>query len=215
MRAYGGGRFFAIGTLRLGIFGGTFDPPHVGHLLVAIDAYEALSLDRLLVIPAAAQPLKGGDPAVAGAEHRLEMVRLAFGGDPRFEVNETEIGRPGLSYTVDTLEELASQRSGDELVLILGRDAIARFDRWRRPERILQLARLAVLERTGIEGSQAAEKDSYEGVIERTGATMVTTRRVDVSATEIRRRVRDGLSVRGFVAESVERYISTEKLYMA
>ncbi|HEY8164478.1 MAG TPA: nicotinate-nucleotide adenylyltransferase [Gemmatimonadaceae bacterium] len=196
--------------MRLGIFGGTFDPPHVGHLLVAIDAYEALSLDRMLVIPAAAQPLKGASPAVASAEHRLEMVRRAFRDDSRFEVSDTEIERRGLSYTVDTLEEIAAQRQGDELTLLLGRDAISSFDRWKSPDRILQLARLAVIERAGM---KKEERDAYEGVIERTGATMVTTRRVDVSSTEIRRRLKEGLSIRGFVVDSVDAYIAAEKLY--
>jgi nicotinate-nucleotide adenylyltransferase len=200
--------------LRLGIFGGTFDPPHVGHLLVAIDAFEALSLDRILVIPAAAQPLKGAAPAVATAEQRLEMTRLTFADDSRFEISETEITRSGLSYTVDTLELLADERKHDELVLLLGRDAIALFDRWKHPKRILELARLAVLDRADA-GAADAVIHTYKDVIDRADATVVTTRRVDVSSTEIRHRVRDGLSVKGFVVESVERYIAAEKLYMS
>lgn len=200
--------------MRLGIFGGTFDPPHVGHLLVAIDAYEALSLDRMLVIPAAAQPLKDVAPAVANPEERLEMTRRTFADDSRFEISEAEIRRPGLSYTVDTLELLADERKHDELVLLLGRDAIALFDRWKRPERILELARLAVLDRADARASETVI-DRFREVIGRTKATVVTTRRVDVSATEIRQRLRDGLSIKGFVVESVERYIAAEKLYMS
>jgi nicotinate-nucleotide adenylyltransferase len=198
--------------LRLGIFGGTFDPPHVGHLLVATDAYETLSLERILVVPAAVQPLKGGTPAVATPEQRLEMTRLTFAGDGRFEVSETEIRRSGLSYTVDTLEILADERKHDDLVLLLGRDAIALFDRWKRPERILELARLAVLDRADTAVSDAV-MTKYNDVLARTGATAVTTRRIDVSSTEIRRRISDGLSVRGFVVASVESYITAEKLY--
>lgn len=200
--------------MRLGIFGGTFDPPHVGHLLVAIDAYEALSLDRMLVIPAAAQPLKDVAPAVANPEERLEMTRRTFADDSRFEISEAEIRRPGLSYTVDTLELLADERKHDELVLLLGRDAIALFDRWKRPERILELARLAVLDRADARASETVI-DRFREVIGRTKATVVTTRRVDVSATEIRQRLRDGLSIKGFVVESVEQYIAAEKLYMS
>jgi nicotinate-nucleotide adenylyltransferase len=198
--------------LRLGIFGGTFDPPHIGHLLVAVDALESLSLDRMLVIPAAAQPLKTTTPTLATPQHRLEMTRLTFAGDPRFEVSETEIARPGLSYTVDTLEQLADERRHDELVLLLGRDAIGLFDRWKRPERILELARLAVLERADTEVS-AAVANRYRDVVTRTGATVVTTRRVDVSSTEIRHRLREGLSVNGFVVEQVEQYITENELY--
>lgn len=198
--------------MRLGIFGGTFDPPHVGHLLVATDAYETLSLERILVVPAAVQPLKGGTAAVATPEQRLEMTRRTFAGDGRFEVSETEISRSGLSYTVDTLEILADERKHDDLVLLLGRDAIALFDRWKRPERILELARLAVLDRADTAVSDAV-MTKYNGVLARTGATAVTTRRIDVSSTEIRRRIRDGLSVRGFVVASVESYITAEKLY--
>ena len=189
--------------LRIGVLGGTFDPPHVGHLLAAVDAFEALSLDRLIFVPAAMQPLKTGAPARASAEARLEMVRRAVGDDPRFEVSDTEIARGGLSYTVDTLEALARQRPGAELVFILGMDALSSFDKWKSPNRILELASLAVLARSGDHGSSA----------DLSGVTVVGTRRMDVSSSEIRQRIADGKSIRGFVAESVEAYISSENLY--
>lgn len=198
--------------MRLGIFGGSFDPPHIGHLLVATDACEALGLDRILVVPAATQPLKGGAPAVATPEQRLEMTRRTFADDTRFEVSEAEIRRSGLSYTVDTLETVADERKHDDLVLLLGRDAIALFDQWKRPERILELASLAVLDRADTAVPESVMTRCND-VINRSGAKTVTTRRVDVSSTEIRRRVRGGLSVRGFVVESVETYITDEKLY--
>jgi nicotinate-nucleotide adenylyltransferase len=191
--------------LRLGVLGGTFDPPHVGHFLAAVDAYEALSLDRLIIVPAAAQPLKTGSPAVASPTDRLEMVRRAVGDDPRFEVSEVEIVRGGLSYTVDTLEALAAEWPGAELFLIVGMDALATFGRWKSPERIRELASLAVLAR-GDDGEEATR-----GTL--AGVTRVNTRRVDVSSSEIRRRIRDGNPIRGFVAESVERYISAGNLY--
>jgi nicotinate-nucleotide adenylyltransferase len=191
--------------LRLGILGGTFDPPHVGHLLAAVDAFEALLLDKLIVVPAGAQPLKTGAPAVAPASDRLEMVRRAVGDDPRFEVSEVEIERGGLSYTVDTLETLAARWPGSALVLILGPDALATFERWKSPARIRELASLAVLARG--DAGNAAEGASAGGAIR------VSTRRIDVSSTEIRRRLREGKSIKGFVAESVERYISAAKLY--
>ena len=186
--------------MRLGVFGGSFNPPHVGHFLIASDAFEALGLDKLLIVPAAANPLKGEDSAALPA-HRLRMAEMTFAGDPRFEVSSMEIKRGGLSYTVDTLEALASQYAGAELVLLLGMDAIRTIEKWKRPDRIRELARLAVLTRGG------------ETVPLSRGVEAVTTRRIDVSSTEIRGRVAAGLPIKGFVIESVEKFISTAKLY--
>ena len=187
--------------LRLGVLGGSFNPPHIGHLIIASDAFEALELDKLVVIPAAANPLKGIDDSAPRPEQRLEMTRLAFGNDPRFEVSAMEIERGGLSYMVDTLEALAAERPGAELVLLLGADAVESFDRWRRPDRIRELAKLVALTRGG-------KPQSLPNDVER-----VTTRRIDVSSTEIRARLAAGKPVTGFVAESVERFISAAKLY--
>jgi nicotinate-nucleotide adenylyltransferase len=186
--------------LRLGVFGGSFNPPHVGHYLIASDAFEALELDKLLIVPAAANPLKGLDPA-ASAGDRLKMVELAFEGDSRFEVSSMEIQRGGLSYTVDTLEALAEQHPGAELVLLIGMDALRTIDRWKQPHRIRELATLAVLSR------------GEDGVPLPDGIEAVTTRRIDVSSTEIRARIAEGRSIKGFVAASVEKFISTAKLY--
>lgn len=190
--------------MRIGVLGGTFDPPHVGHFLAAVDAFEKLLLDELIFVPAATQPLKTGAPALASAKDRLEMVRRAVGDDTRFEVSEAEIARGGLSYTVETLEALARERPGAELVFILGMDALSSFDQWKSPDRILELASLAVLARSGDHGVSA---DVGGGV------TVVGTRRIDVSSSEIRQRIAEGKSIRGFVAESVEAYISAENLY--
>ena len=153
-----------------------------------------------MIIPAAANPLKGRDSAAA-APDRLRMAEMTFAGDPRFEVSSMEIERGGLSYTVDTLEALAAQHGGVELVLLLGMDAIRTMEKWKRPERIRELARLAVLTRGG------------EPVPLPEGVEAVTTRRIDVSSTEIRSRIAAGLSVKGFVFDSVEKFISTSKLY--
>ena len=190
--------------MRIGVLGGSFNPPHIGHLIVASDACEALSLDLLLIVPANANPLKGMNAGGATAEQRLEMVRLAFAGDSRFEVSSMEMERGGLSYTVDTLEALQAQHQGAELVLLMGIDALRTIDRWKRPERIREIAQLAVLER--------GENDDHAVP---PGVTVVTTRRIDVSASEIRDRVAAGRSIKGFVAESVERYISAAELYKA
>ena len=188
--------------MRIGVFGGTFDPPHVGHLLLAADAFDALKLDKLIFVPAAAQPFKVETPAVAAAEDRLEMVLLAVGKDKRYAVEDTEIRREGLSYTVDTLEELARKNPRAELFLLIGQDTLAGFSGWKKPERIKELATLAMMERAG-----SAEEAAPAGVM------AISTRRVDVSSTEIRARLTAGKSIRGFVPDAVERFIAARGLY--
>ena len=191
--------------MRIGVLGGTFDPPHVGHLLLASDAREALRLDNLIFIPAATQPFKMHAPPIASPQDRLEMVRLAVADDANYTVDDTEIARKGLSYTVDTLEHLSKRHPGAELFLLLGEDALAGVPQWRNPERIRELATLAVMRRSGREGSPVATIAA--------GVTEVSTRRVDVSSTEIRDRLRAGKSIKGFVPESVERFIDARGLY--
>ncbi len=193
--------------MRIGVFGGTFDPPHIGHLILAADACDALRLDRLIFVPAAAQPFKVETPAVASPADRLEMVRLAVGDDPRYAVEDTEIRREGLSYMVDTLEEIARQNGAAELFLLIGRDTLSGFSGWKQPERIGQLATLAVIERQGPGSSGDEGRAAAKGVVE------ISTRRVDVSSTEIRERLASGKSVRGFVSEPVERFIIARGLY--
>lgn len=191
--------------VRIGVFGGTFDPPHVGHLLLASDARESLRLDRLIFIPTGAQPLKVETPPIASAQDRLEMLRLAVADDASYLVDDTEINRKGLSYTVDTLDHLKEMNPGAQLFLLLGQDALATFEKWRNPERIRELATLAVMRRTGV--TAARVEIAAEGVVS------VSTRRVDVSSTEIRERLRTKKSIKGFVPESVERFIEARGLY--
>jgi nicotinate-nucleotide adenylyltransferase len=190
--------------VRIGVFGGTFDPPHIGHLILAADACDALRLDRLIFVPAAAQPFKADTPAVASDSNRLAMVRLATEGEPRYAVDDTEIRRGGLSYTVDTLEEIARKNAGAELFLLIGEDTLGGFSGWKNPERIRQLATLAMMRRA--ESSQAKMRVAK-------GVMVISTRRIDVSATEIRDRLVAGKSIRGFVAEPVERFIAARGLY--
>lgn len=199
--------------MRLGIFGGSFDPPHIGHLLAAVDAYEALSLDRLVFVPAAAQPLKLG-AAAATAQQRLDMVRLMVGDDPRFAVDPIEIARAGLSYTVETLAEFERRAPDAERFFLVGADTLGSFTRWREPEQVLRLARLVVLRR-----ATPAETPSFgeEGELPRAPAGLeplvLETRRVDVSSTEVRARVRAGQSIHGFVPDAVAAYIERARLY--
>jgi nicotinate-nucleotide adenylyltransferase len=194
--------------VRLAIFGGSFDPPHVGHLLVADDAHGQLALDRLVFVPAATQPLKAGlGGARASAEHRLAMTRLLADGDARFEVSTIEIDRAGLSFTVDTLTDFAGRYPSAERFLLLGADVLATFAQWREPTRILQLARPVILERAGDPPVRLPEW------MDAAALRRLPTRRVDVSSTEIRERARDGRSLRGFVTDAVAAYIDRHGLY--
>jgi len=209
--------------VRLGIFGGTFDPPHVGHLLAASDAIEHLTLDRLVFVPAAVQPLKAGRDTASGA-HRLAMVRLTIGADTRLQSDSVEVDRDGLSYTVDTLREFARRFPSADRYFLVGADVLASFAQWRDPQTVLDLATLAVLTRRADSGSDAsseatdverqrtsATRSLIDGLAQR--STFVPTRRIDVSSTEIRDRVRSGRSIHGFVTDAVGEYIVAHGLY--
>lgn len=202
--------------MRVGLFGGTFDPPHLGHFLAASDAFEALGLVRLVFIPAAQQPLKAPMTGASAAD-RLAMVRLMLGDDPRFVVDAIEIERAGLSYSVDTLEAFARRAPGDERFFLVGADVVPTLAKWRAPRRIAELAQLAVMTRLG--GDEPVEKAALAGAIRAvTGGDLpapilLETRRVDMSSTEIRERARSGRSLRGFVSEAVARYITERGLY--
>jgi nicotinate-nucleotide adenylyltransferase len=187
---------------RLGILGGTFDPPHVGHLLAAGSAIEHLGLDRVVLIPARRQPLKAGLEITPGA-HRLAMCHRLAECDRRISVDPVELDRGGLSFTVDTLREYRRTRPDAELFLLLGEDAAATFPQWREPEAIAALATIVVLTRDGGEAAPAAGP----------AMTRLATRRVEVSASEIRSRVRAGLPIRGLVPDGVAAYIDEQRLY--
>lgn len=191
--------------MRAGVFGGTFDPPHVGHLLVALDAADRLGLDRLVWVPAGVQPFKADQPVTA-APHRRAMVAALMGADPRFALEPMEIDRGGLSYTVDTLRTLAAREPGTSWVLCVGADAFRGFARWREPGAIAALATVAVLAREGTGADPAA-------LAAVPGAVQVPVRRVDVSSTEVRARARAGRSLHGFVTEPVAAYIAAHGLY--
>lgn len=204
--------------MRIGIFGGTFDPPHVGHLLVAQEALAVLALDRLVFVPAAQQPLKVGHGA-APAEARLEMVRRTVLGVPRISCDAIEVDRSGLSYSVDTLAEYARRFPADELFFLLGLDAARSLPSWREPRRLAELARLVLLGRGGDVGAgrEGDAEETMRQLRDVTGAApppiCVSTRRIDISSTEIRERVRTGASIRGFVTDEVARFIEASGLY--
>lgn len=188
--------------MRIGLYGGTFDPPHLGHLIVASEACGALSLDRLVFVPAAEPPHKRGSVR-APAEVRLEMVRRAVAGDERFEVDDLELRREGASYTVDTLRAYGERFPGCELHFLVGVDQIRALHTWHEPEEVMRLARLAVISRHGDDASDS------EIPAERVDVT-----RIDVSSTEIRRRVRAGESIRYLVPDAVRETIERDGLYI-
>jgi nicotinate-nucleotide adenylyltransferase len=193
-------------TGRVGLFGGSFNPPHVAHLAVAEAAAEAAGLARVLWMPAATSPFKQGDPAVVADVHRLAMTRLATEGNARFAVSDLEVRRGGVSYTVDTLRTLAEAHPGAELVLLLGGDGLADFAAWRAPEAILALARLVVYRRPGF-----SEVGVPAAVLART--TFVDAPPLDLSGTALRARLAAGRTVRYLVPDAVLAYAGAHGLY--
>ncbi len=196
------------GPRRIGVFGGTFDPPHRGHVTVAKDVAEALELDRVLWVPARVPPHKS-DTELTDPTLRREMVAAAVAADPRFAVCDVELERPGPSWTVDTLRVLRARYPGAELFLILGADQLRTFESgWREPEAILALATLAVMDRSG---ESAAELAPRLPGMER--AVHVPVTRMDVSSSQVRARVRDGEDVSSLVPPRVHDVILREALY--
>lgn len=188
---------------RLGILGGTFDPIHSGHVLLAQAVRERLSLDRVLFVPAADPPHK--EDHVASAAHRLEMVRLAIDGLDGFEVSRAELDRAGPSYTVDTVRQLGARFPDSELFLIIGADNIADLSSWHDPEGILELA-------TVVSGTRADTAGPGTGPFA-DRIQRLPTPTYDISSTDIRHRLLQGLPVRYLVPEAVERYVAQHGLY--
>jgi nicotinate-nucleotide adenylyltransferase len=199
--------------VRIGILGGTFNPPHLGHLVCAQEAYLQLRLARVMLIPARIPPHKPVDEE-PGVEHRLEMCRLAVSGDEeRFEVSDVEARRAGPSYTVDTLEELHSRKPDSELFLIVGADVAVGFPSWREPERVLSLATLAVAERPGT-GRRAVEQ-ALGQVRGGEQARFFDMPEIGISSTMLRHRARAGEPTRYLVPDAVRSYIDRHQLYGA
>lgn len=190
-------------ALRIGVFGGSFDPIHLGHLVAAEKAREHLELDQVRFVPAARQPFKV-EGHEADARHRAEMVRLAIAGNPGFLLDLREIERGGVSYTVDTLRELKAEYPSDQLFLILGADAARDLAKWREAPVLPQLAVVAVVTRPGV------SPPAVPGI-----SAIVPAPGIDISATEIREAVRLGRSIRYLVPREVEEYIAAHGLYRA
>lgn len=196
--------------MRLGLLGGTFDPPHNGHLFIARAARDQLHLDRVMFAPAGVQPLKQ-DRYVTPADQRAAMVALAMVGEPGFELSRIDLDRPGPHYTVDLLKLAAVQYPGAQWWFIVGGDSLGDFLRWRDPHRLIEMARLAVVRRSGAEPDWSALDAALPAL--RSRIDWIAAPPIDVSAHEIRRRVRAGESIEACVPPAVARYIVEKKLY--
>lgn len=188
-------------AVRIGVFGGSFDPVHLGHLIVAAEAHRALGLDQIRLIPAGRHPVKGADRP-APARDRLAMLRLAVADDPRFVVDDRELERAGPSYTIDTLRALRAECPGDSLSLLIGADAARDLADWRDAAAIPALAEVVVLTRPGV----AVPRHPPIGRVLEVPA-------VDISASLVRDRCRRGESIRYLVPDAVDRYIAERRLY--
>jgi nicotinate-nucleotide adenylyltransferase len=196
--------------LRIGVFGGAFNPPHVGHLICAQEVLLKLGLERVLFVPVGQAPHReiDHDP---GAEARLEMVELAIAGDERFAVSRVEVDREGPSYTSDTLQLFRKESPDDELFLILGGDQAAALPTWHEPEKVLESATVAAVERVGWSRSAIGIKIARLRGSDR--VRHVDTPLIQISSTGIRRRVREGRPIRYLVPTAVEEYIGSHQLY--
>ena len=185
------------GLKKIAIYGGTFDPVHHAHLILAREAIETLDLDKVILVPAAISPLKKVAP-VASGEVRLTMLQAAIKGEPKFEADECELLRPPPSFTIDTVEEIRRRECDLSIYWLIGEDNIEQLPRWHRFAELERMVRFVVLDRTGKPPSH-----TYQ----------LIHRPIDISATEIRRRVAQNESIRYLVPESVEEIIQREKLY--
>ena len=198
--------------MRFGVLGGTFDPIHLGHLLIAQEAQAQLELELVLFIPVGEPWMKEGRP-ISAAHHRLAMTRLAIADHPGFRVSAMEVARPGPSYTVETLTELnQGDGAGHDLYFLLGSDALQELPRWREPDRVRELCTLVLFGRPGHPDAALPPLGGGLGR-EQERLCRLAGPGVEISGTEIRRRVAQGLSIRYQVPQPVEAYIAAHGLY--
>jgi len=194
----------------LGILGGTFDPPHYGHLALAENARVQLRLDRVLFVPAGRQPLKSGR-AITPARHRAALVEAAIADNPAFAISRVDLDRPGPHYTVEMLALLRRERPEAEWFFLMGGDSLADFLAWRDPAGIAQQARLAVMARPGYEPDLEVLERAVPGLGRR--LVWLDAPRLDISASDLRRRARAGLPLRYLVPPVVEEYVRRHRFY--
>jgi nicotinate-nucleotide adenylyltransferase len=199
--------------MRIGIFGGTFDPIHYGHLIVAEQAREQARLDQVWFVPSARPPHKL-DSAITPFERRAEMLSLALAGqEHRFKIETIEKDRPGLSYTADTLDAFAEKHCGEEWFLILGADSVKDLPIWHEPLRITRRATILVAARPGYDVWSASELASRLGTTEKLRMQVVDVPQIDIASSDLRRRAAEGRSLLFQLPRSVEVYIREKKLY--
>lgn len=191
--------------MNLGIFGGTFNPPHVGHLIVAESVREQVSLDKIIFIPSYISPHKHKGEEHS-AVHRLEMIKRAIKGNSHFEVSAIEVENRETSYTVKTIEYMKVQHPNDELFLLIGMDNYLLLHQWKEPNRILELATLIVMNRDKF-------PTKINEIIGAKNTLFVTVPNIGISSSEIRQRVAEGKSILGYVTSDVEQYIQFHSLY--
>ena len=197
--------------MNIGILGGTFDPIHIGHLVVAEEAKTKLGFEEVLFVPAG-QPWLKLDRDITLAVHRVEMVRRAIAGNPHFRLCTLEVEHPGPSYTVDTLAMLRKQLGSEaSLFLILGRDTLAELPLWKEPKKLVQLCRLVVAPRLGSKDLKHLET-SIPGLLDK--VIQLDMPVIGISSAKIRQRIAQGLTIRYLVPEGVEKYISERKIYI-
>jgi len=199
--------------MKIGVLGGTFDPIHLGHLIVAEEARARLNLTQTLFVPAG-QPWLKTNNVISPAEHRVEMIRLAIADKPYFKLSTMEIERPGPTYTVDTIAALKGQLGpGAELYFILGWDNLIQLPQWREPSRLIKMCHLVAIPRVGY---PTPALDSLETAIPglSQSVTLLDKPWIDINASVIRQRVAHGLSISHLVPEPVERYIKKHRLYV-
>jgi nicotinate-nucleotide adenylyltransferase len=200
---------WSFSLMRLGLFGGTFDPIHLGHLILAEQCRESCGLDRVWFVVAGEPPHKRGDRTAV--MHRLEMARIATAGHSSFLVSEIEATRPGPHYSVETLESVGRERPSDELFFLIGADSLNDLPTWREPGRIARMATIVVVNRAGIEEVSAGGLPSF-GAQSRP-IRSVTIPAISIASTDLRRRVRERKSIRYLVPRGVEAYIEAQGLY--
>jgi nicotinate-nucleotide adenylyltransferase len=182
--------------MKIGIYGGTFDPIHYGHLILAREAREIFGFEKVIFVPAAVSPLKASP--VASGQMRLSMLRAAIEGEAGFEVDDCELHRPVPSYTIDTIEEIRTRKHDAQIYYLIGEDNVPALRKWHRFDELSKAVQFVVLDRTG-----RPSDHPYP----------IVHRRIDISATEIRKRVASGQSIRYFVPQAVEEIIRQEEIY--
>lgn len=199
--------------MRIGIFGGTFDPPHEGHRKYACEAIRRLSLDRLIVIPTFTPPHKAFDGV--SADDRLAMTRLLFKDEERITVSDTELVRKGKSYTCETVAQLRKEYPDDELIFLVGSDMLLSFHTWRKPEEILRCVKICAVSRDSSADEASMRKYIDEHFYEdRDRFIICSFTPIEISSTQVRNAVRNGEPTDGMISEQIRKYIIEKELYL-